>query len=357
MKENKSTRIFQSRPWDQLNEFIAFGNYSSLHIVVDDHTNQSCLPVFLESISQQPEGVALLPSGELNKDLNTCEKLWSQWMHDKLDRNSLVIALGGGVLCDLVGFCAATFQRGLDCVYVPTSLMAMVDAAFGGKTAVNLHMTKNMIGLFNLPQAILLDPIFLKTLDDRQMKNGFAEIIKHSLIQDPPYWQDIENGSWPVEEEEMNHLIKRSIRTKLDIVEKDPLENNIRKALNFGHTIGHAIEKSSLESARDVLHGEAIAIGMIVESIISAQKYHWKPTYLERITNLLLPFVNKQSWDECLIPKILEDVQFDKKRIGKNILFSLLEQPGKPVWNVNLNSEEIQHGLNTFHELNIAVKT
>ncbi|MBK9107046.1 MAG: 3-dehydroquinate synthase [Saprospiraceae bacterium] len=349
MKPVVISRIFQARAWEKLNEYLEHQDYSSIFIVVDENTNKLCLPLLLSNLSLSPKGITVIPAGELHKDIETCMLVWNDWLGMAVDRKSLIITLGGGVLCDLVGFCAATFKRGLDCVYIPSTLMAMADAAFGGKTGVNLHMTKNIIGLFHSPQVIVLEPLFLNSLDERHMRNGFVEIIKHALIQDPPYWQDIENLEWPLSEEDLQNFIRKSMRTKMDIVEQDPSEIHIRKALNFGHTIGHAIEKSTLDSDQAILHGEAVAMGMIAESIISARKFKWKPGFLERITSMLIPFVKNISWDEERIESILKNIHFDKKNIQSQVLFSLLEQPGKPALDVKLDLDEITSSLEYFH--------
>ncbi|MFZ1254787.1 MAG: 3-dehydroquinate synthase family protein [Saprospiraceae bacterium] len=326
--QKQSSLILSLAPWEKLNDIINNESYSSINIILDENTETHCLPYFLEKSKILVYSKFTIQSGEKNKTLATCEALWNHWLSQQIDRKALIICLGGGIICDVGGFAASVILRGVDCVYVPTSLMAMADAAIGGKTAINLNHFKNQIGSFIPPKAVVIDQIFLKTLPERHLRNGFVEIIKHSLIQSPPYWQDIKELGWPLDVSNLQDYLKKSIRTKTHIVEQDFYEHGIRKSLNFGHTIGHAIESYYLSIEHDILHGEAIAIGIICESYISAAMFNWKPYILEQLKTFLLPFTGSIKISESWYPEIFKNLQADKKKLNQITRFSLLEAPG-----------------------------
>ncbi len=326
----QNSRIFTVSPWEKLDNFINDTQYSSVFLLCDANTSMHCLPYFKEKMPGLNFEVTTIPAGELIKNLETCQYIWTQWLEAGIDRNSLVICLGGGVVSDIGGFCASSIIRGVDCIYVPTSLMAMADASIGGKTGINFNLFKNQVGTFTMPKAIVIDVHFLKTLPERQLKNGYVEIIKHSLIQSPPYFQDLTNLSWPLQESELLEYMKKSIRTKTDIIEQDFTEIGIRKSLNFGHTIGHAIESFFLEKDLDILHGEAVAAGIICESYISSVLFKWRPHTFESIQTFMKPFKGTLRLSEADYPEVVAKMELDKKRKNRNVYFSLLDAPGKP---------------------------
>lgn len=326
----KNTRIFTITPWEKLQEFIKDSEYSSFFVLCDQHTQEFCLAHFQSQMSPLNYQISCIPCGETIKNLDTVQYIWNDWLEKGIDRNSLVLCLGGGVVCDIGGFCANTILRGVDCIYIPTSLMAMSDASIGGKTGINFQLYKNQIGSFSMPKAIVIDPVFLQTLPHRELKNGYVEVIKHSLIQSPPYFQDLLQNSWPLNQSDMLEFMKKSIRTKTEIVEQDYKETGLRKCLNFGHTIGHALESLFLSKAQHVLHGEAIAAGMICESYVSSILYKWRPHVLESIQQFLKPFTSDINFYSTDISTIFEFLEKDKKKKQGIIYFSLLESPGKP---------------------------
>ena len=252
--------------------------YSQIFVLADEHTHQHCLPYFLEQTGLSEKTILTeIHSGEEHKTLATCEKIWQSMLAAKLDRKALVVNLGGGVIGDMGGFCAATWKRGVDFVQVPTTLLSMTDAAIGGKTGIDFHGIKNTIGIFQHPAAVFADPKFLKTLPERELRSGFAEVIKHALIGDPSlgYLSDLELVGIKLSESSTDqwlHILQKSIAVKVRVVQEDPLEKGLRMLLNFGHTIGHALESWFMETEEPLTHGEAVYIGMICESQTEGRK-------------------------------------------------------------------------------------
>ena len=292
-------------------------SYSKIAILVDENTKRDCLyklPKIEKSL------IIKIPSGEENKNISTCSVIWEKLTESQLDRNSLLINLGGGVIGDMGGFCASTYKRGIDFIQIPTTLLAMVDSSVGGKLGVDFKDLKNQIGVFNNPKSVLIDPEFLKTLPEKELKSGFAEVVKHALIADKDLWCKI--ISTPFANLDWQEIITISVDIKNNIVLSDPLENGERKKLNFGHTYGHAIESYYLEKGTPILHGEAVFMGMILEidlsSISEVEKQEIKNFIL---SNFSLPFTPKKS-------DILSNLVNDKKNKEGKINFSLLNKIG-----------------------------
>lgn len=344
-----SSLIFSTAPWERLHAFLENQKYSAIHVLADDQTETYCLPILKENLQHSITSCFVIQSGESSKSLGSCIKIWEHLLHQNPDRNTLIICLGGGVITDLGGFCASVLLRGMDTLYIPTSLMAMADAAIGGKTAVNFEYYKNQIGSFHAPLGIVIDYRFLTTLPDRHMRNGFVEIIKHSLISSPSYWWDITNLTWPLSPSVLQDFIKKSIRTKTEIVEKDYLENGSRKVLNFGHTIGHALESFCMANGQDVLHGEAIAVGIICESFLSGQRYRWKTHVVDQIKTILKPFTGTLKFTSDDYPEIVKFLNADKKKQNREVRFSLIEQIGQPNLNQRVTEEELLNSLDYYN--------
>lgn len=344
-----SSLIFSTAPWERLHAFLENQKYSAIHVLADDQTETYCLPILKENLQHSITSCFVIQSGESSKSLESCIKIWEHLLHQNPDRNTLIICLGGGVITDLGGFCASVLLRGMDTLYIPTSLMAMADAAIGGKTAVNFEYYKNQIGSFHAPPGIVIDYRFLTTLPDRHMRNGFVEIIKHSLISSPSYWWDITNLTWPLSPSVLQDFIKKSIRTKTEIVEKDYLENGSRKVLNFGHTIGHALESFCMANGQDVLHGEAIAVGIICESFLSGQRYRWKTHVVDQIKTILKPFTGTLKFTSDDYPEIVKFLNADKKKQNREVRFSLIEQIGQPNLNQRVTEEELLNSLDYYN--------
>ena len=306
------------------------GSYSKVAILVDENTKRDCLsklpklenPIIIE-----------IQSGEENKNLATCNFIWEELTKHNFDRNSLLINLGGGVIGDMGGFCASTYKRGIDFIHIPTTLLAMADASIGGKLGVDFNHLKNQIGLFTNPKSVIINPVFLQTLIENQFKSGFAEVVKHALIADENLWSiitttDFEKLNW-------EKIITLSVELKNKIVFTDSKEKGERKKLNFGHTFGHAIESYYLEKGTPILHGEAIFMGMNLEtelSNLSNSKKNEIKNYI--LSNFGLPYTPSKM-------ELLKFLKNDKKNKAEKINFSLLNGIGNCTIDNLLTEDEL----------------
>lgn len=330
---------FNEKAFNALNSHLAKKAYSIVFILVDENTHELCLPQFMAEINGEYQfEIIEIESGEINKNIETCVGVWEALSELGADRKSILINLGGGVLTDLGGFVASTFKRGIDFINVPTTLLSMVDASVGGKTGVDLGSLKNQIGVINQPVMVLVIPNFLDTLDNRQVRSGFAEMLKHGLIQDELYWNALKKAE---SLEDMKNHILSSIQIKNKVVLQDPTEQNIRKILNFGHTLGHAIESYFLEndSKEMLLHGEAIAIGMILEGYLSNKLTNLPLATLEDIKTTFLNRYEKVEFLEEDFENILKLMRYDKKNSHGKVNFVLLKEIGNPVFDIEIPVE------------------
>lgn len=331
-----------------LNQHIANHKYSKIFVLVDGNTQQYCLPPFLQMLDFSFDVLIVVAPGEENKNIKTCLKVWEALSEADADRKSLLINLGGGVLTDLGGFVASTFMRGIDFINVPTTLLSMVDASVGGKNGVDLGSLKNQIGVINQPQMVLVFPTFLKTMDPRELKSGYAEMLKHGLILDAEYWKSLrdENSFTGAKE------IQKSIALKNKVVLEDPREKGLRKILNFGHTLGHAIESYFLEQAekKALLHGEAIAIGMILEGYLSHRLTGLSKLSLEDIKTTFLRFYEKVNFGPDDIAAIVKLLKHDKKNSHGDINFVLLHSIGEAVTDVKVEGKLFEKAFDYYME-------
>lgn len=322
---------FNQYAYEALNKHLKENKYSNIFIIVDTETNEYCLPKLLPVIETDLNiEIIEFEAGEANKNIETCIEIWHVLTELGADRKSLIINLGGGVVTDLGGFVASTFKRGVDFINIPTTLLSMVDASVGGKTGVDLGNLKNQIGVINVPQMVLIDTGYLETLSQSEMRSGLAEMLKHGLIYDAAYWKEfLDLGA--IDYNALDQLIYRSVEIKNEIVIQDPIEKNIRKALNFGHTLGHAIESYFLESEskKTLLHGEAIAVGMILESYISLHKDLITSAEYSEIKTAIKAIYDDVKFEENDIDPILELLVHDKKNEYGLIQFALIEGIGK----------------------------
>ena len=305
--------------WIGKNSFskLDISNYSKVAVLVDENTKRDCL-----SKLPQIENALIIEikSGEEYKNISTCSFIWEQLTINNFDRNSLLINLGGGVIGDMGGFCAATYKRGLEFIHIPTTLLAMVDASVGGKLGINFKGFKNQIGLFNNPKAVLISSEFLETLAESELNSGFAEVVKHALISDNSLWLKLKNT--PFTDLDWEDIIDTSLQIKNKIVLADPFEKGERKKLNFGHTFGHAIESYYLEKRTPISHGEAVFMGMILETKISDLSETDKKEIKNYVlSNFALPYTPKKS----SLHKFLIN---DKKNQHGKINFTLLNGIG-----------------------------
>lgn len=333
---------------DSLDEFLKGKNYSHIGVLVDENTRVHCYPMVKDLI---PKHILIeIESGEEKKSLQTCESIWHQLTEARFDRKSLLINLGGGVIGDMGGFCAATFKRGIDFINLPTTLLAQVDASVGGKLGIDFQGLKNHIGLFKLPEQVIIYDQFLNTLPYNQLRSGFAEVIKHNLIHDREGWTSLISTS--LHEKSWYRVIKHSVGIKQEIVEADPFEMGLRKILNFGHTVGHAVESFYLDQpARRLLHGEAIAVGMIAETHLSQLKNGMDENQCDQIINYLIDIYDPSPLDAEDLQSISKLALQDKKNQGPVIKCTLLEQIGKANYDISLGHGDIHDALIHYNEL------
>ncbi|WP_341221298.1 3-dehydroquinate synthase [Polaribacter atrinae] len=314
---------FQDKAYKELSNLITTNNYSTLFILVDENTMEHCYPKFIPNLETDKRiEVIEIESGEINKNLETCSGVWNAITELGGDRKSLVITLGGGVITDLGGFVASCFKRGIDFVNIPTTLLSMVDASVGGKTGVDLGVLKNQIGLFANPEMVIVDTDYLTTVTDREIKSGIAEILKYGITYDLKLFNEIKHNK----DLDINSLIHRSIEIKNEVVLQDPKEQSLRKVLNFGHTLGHAIESFYLESEdkQNLTHGEAIAIGMVCECFMSAKLLGFPTEKVNEVKEVVLSIYNKTHLLKQDFSAIMELLKHDKKNINGQVNFVLL---------------------------------
>ncbi|XMO86171.1 3-dehydroquinate synthase [Algibacter sp. AS12] len=330
IKANDSIVHFNERCYNNINEHIKSSNFSKIFILVDQNTHEHCLPKFLNRLeTDKIIEIIEIESGEINKNIDTCVGVWNTLSELDADRKSLMINIGGGVITDLGGFVACTFKRGISYVNVPTTLLSMVDASVGGKTGVDLGHLKNQIGVISNPDLVLIDTSFLDTLPKEQMRSGLAEMLKHGLITGESYWNKFQDLS-KLTLDNLDELIHESVIIKRNVVEEDPFENGLRKTLNFGHTLGHAIESYFLsnENKTTLLHGEAIVVGMILASYISTELLDFPKETTQDIKDLFLSYYDKVNFQDIDYDAIIELLKYDKKNNHGNINFVLLESIG-----------------------------
>ena len=342
--------FFNETGYEKLASYLVPTHYSKIFILVDDNTSQYCLPHLLNNLATEIEiEIIELEAGEIHKNIATCSEVWAALSELGADRKSIIINLGGGVISDLGGFVACTFKRGIDFINIPTTLLSMVDASIGGKNGVDLGNLKNQIGIIREPKAVIIDTEFLSTLSQREMRSGLAEMLKHGLIFDKNYWDKFKNLK-DLSTEDLNELIHQSIEIKNTIVCEDLSENGIRKALNFGHTLGHGIESYFLENENknSLLHGEAIAAGMILESYISKEKGWLTNEEYHEIKYIINDIFERIEFDENDINQIIELLIYDKKNEFGKVQFALLEGIGKIKINQEAGNELIFNAFKDY---------
>lgn len=336
----------------KINKLFDFSKFSKITILTDENIPVLLINKIEKSIKREILKI-VIPSGEKEKNIETVKIIWEKMFEAGLDRRSLLINLGGGVVCDIGGFAASTFMRGIDFLNIPTTLLAQVDAGVGGKTGIDFLEIKNGIGVFKDPIGVIIDVETLKTLPKRELISAFGEIIKHGVISGREYF-DLVTSKKPKEfsQDELIEIIKQSIKIKSEIVKKDPDEIGLRKILNFGHTIGHAIESLSWKTNNPLLHGEAVAIGMIVESNLAC---HSQPVLTSEVGTRMAETIKKAIENAGLptniknikVEDILKIILSDKKNVRGEILFSLPKEIGKVIPNVKISMEVIKKLLLT----------
>lgn len=348
MKPDIHPIYIEDHSFQNLTPFLKDYNGYRILVLVDENTKEHCLPKLFPFIKDYNPEIIEISSGELHKNLQTCQFVWNRLLKIKASRNTLLINLGGGVISDLGGFIASVYKRGIPFIHIPTTLLASVDAAIGGKTGIDYRAFKNQLGVFAYPQAIFINPEFFNTIDIRLLKAGYAEMLKHALIADLEYWKDLIKTTdfigidW-------RKFIEKSIQIKGNIVIQDPLEKGIRKLLNFGHTFGHAFESFSMENHKiPLLHGEAIAMGIMVEAKLSSKKLGLKKNDIGEINKFFKKTYPIYKFKEENVDELVEIMLQDKKNINEGINFSLIQKIGEGVIDQICSVSEVKQCLIDF---------
>ena len=354
MTESKvhSNIVFSQHICDELQKIVQKYPSGKVFLLTDQTAGGFCLPVIEPVMREFGVKQYSIPSGEENKNIQSVALVWNFLSNNQADRKSLLINLGGGMVTDLGGFAASTFKRGMDFVNIPTTLLAQVDASLGGKTGFNFNGLKNEIGIFNEPNAVLIHTGFLKSIDHSNFLSGYAEMLKHGLIKSKSHWQellayDLENINY----EGLQEIIAHSVAIKEWHVMNDPTEQNIRKALNFGHTIGHAFESYAMKTGCPILHGYAVVYGMIAELYLSYRKCGLKMNEVESVSTWLISKYGKFEIQPSDFQALYELMTHDKKNEGQRINFTLIPEIGKVEINVDCPQELIFEALEYYRSL------
>lgn len=334
-----------------LAEVFNSNKYSKIFVFTDRNTSEFCLPLFREMLADF-SGFDLIETdpGEENKNIDFCIGIWKTLLDFEADRKCLMVNLGGGVITDMGGFVASTYKRGIDFINIPTTLLSQVDASVGGKTGIDIDNIKNMVGTFTLPQSVFIETGFLKTLPKRELLSGFAEMIKHGLIADKTYYQKLKEADY---EHIGADAIYRSVEIKNKVVTEDPHEKGLRKILNYGHTIGHAVETYSLvKDKKPLTHGESIAIGMICEAFLSHRNDTLSEEDLQDISTYIRTLYPKYVIKKESFGQLLQFMQSDKKNENGQIMFSLLSTIGSCNFNCRVSETDILESLTYYNQLN-----
>jgi 3-dehydroquinate synthase len=333
-----------------LSEEIAACKTDHTFILTDETTLRLCLPVVSSYACLQGAKTITIKAGDTHKDLESISHVWNELQRMGATRHSLLINLGGGMVTDLGGFAASTFKRGISFINIPTTLLSMVDASVGGKTGINFGGLKNEIGVFNNASCVILDTIFLQTLDEENILSGYAEMQKHGLISTEEHWAELMN--FDIEKpdlKELGDLVAKSVQVKERIVTEDPTEKGIRKALNLGHTVGHAFESLALQR-KPVLHGYAVAWGLVCELYLSVAKASFPVDKMRQMTRFIFEHYGRMSITCDDYPALLELMTHDKKNTGNDINFTLLGGIGDIRINQTATKEEIEEALDFYRE-------
>ncbi len=325
--------------------------YDKVFILADETTEKCCWPVVSELESLQNALHIVIPSTDAHKNLESLSYVWTQLSNNGTTRHSLLINLGGGMVTDLGGFAASTFKRGIDFVNIPTTLLAMVDASEGGKTGINFNGLKNEIGVFNEPKKVILDTTFLKTLDQENILSGYAEMLKHGLLSNSETLNelldfDLDN----IDYVHLGAMVRKSVAVKKRVVKSDPHEHGLRKSLNLGHTIGHAIESFALKQGTPVLHGYAVAWGLVCELYLSSAYFSFPTETMHEVVKFINMHYGKFQLSCDDYDDLFALMKHDKKNVGDKIQFALLSGIGKVRINRTMSKEQIFEALDFYRD-------
>ena len=333
-----------------LTESVATCQADRSFILTDETTQALCWPVIQNYPCVKDAKTITIKAGDTHKDLESISHVWSELQRMGATRHSLLINLGGGMVTDLGGFAASTFKRGISFINIPTTLLSMVDASVGGKTGINFGGLKNEIGVFNNANCVILDTTFLQTLDEENILSGYAEMLKHGLISTEAHWTELMNFNIESPDlKELGDLVAKSVQVKERIVTEDPTEKGIRKALNLGHTVGHAFESLALQR-KPVLHGYAVAWGLVCELYLSVAKTGFPVDKMRQMARYIFEHYGRMPITCDDYPTLLELMTHDKKNTGSNINFTLLGGIGDIRINQTATKEEIEEALDFYRE-------
>ncbi|MDP2336885.1 MAG: 3-dehydroquinate synthase [Bacteroidota bacterium] len=344
-----SNIVFSQHIADELRKIVQKYPAGRVFLLTDQTASGFCFPLIQTVIDEFPVPYLIIPSGEENKNIHSVTLVWNFLSNIGADRKSLLINLGGGMLTDLGGFAASTFKRGLDFVNIPTTLLAQVDASLGGKTGFNFNGLKNEIGVFIEPNSVIINTNFLKTIDHQNFLSGYAEMLKHGLIKSREHWDELLAFDMEhIDYEALQEIIAHSVAIKEWHVLNDLREQNIRKALNFGHTIGHAFESYAMKTSRPILHGFAVVYGMIAELYLSVLKCGLGIDQLDSISAWLIAKYGKFEIGTSDFEALYQLMTHDKKNEGNRINFTLIPEIGKVEINVDCPKELIFEALEYY---------
>ena len=334
-----------------LNEAVATCPHDHLLVLVDETTQQCCLPVISDFECMQGAQIITIGATDTHKTLDSISHVWSEMQRFGATRHSLMINLGGGMVTDLGGFAASTFKRGIPYINIPTTLLSMVDASVGGKTGINFGGLKNEIGVFNNARCVILDTTFLQTLDAENILSGYAEMLKHGLISNEKMWSELLTFDITSLDhlDILGSLVEKSVAVKQRIVTEDPTEKGIRKALNLGHTVGHAFESFAL-AHQPILHGYAVAYGLMTELYLCCVKTGFPQDKMRQTVNFIKEHYGKMTITCDDYPRLLELMHHDKKNEGNDINFTLLGTIGDIRINQTVSEEDIKEALDFYRE-------
>lgn len=330
---------------------IAECEHDKIFILTDQTTHDMCLPKLQNFLCLKGAQSIVIKAGDTNKTLYSLAEVWTALSQGGATRHSLMINLGGGMVTDLGGFAASTFKRGIDFINIPTTLLAMVDASVGGKTGINFGGLKNEIGVFSDSKFVIINTQFLDTLDHDNICSGYAEMLKHGLISDNKHWAELVGFNLAQPDlAQLQRMVAESIKVKERIVTEDPHEHGIRKALNLGHTVGHALESFAMKHGRPVLHGYAVAYGMVCELYLSARKTDFPTDKMHQTVRFILDHYGRLPYTCDDYPELLELMRHDKKNTSGIINFTLLGGIGDIRINQTATKEEIEEALDFLRE-------
>ena len=325
--------------------------YDRIFLLDDTVTHVHCLPLLSTWVEERGVQVLTMEAGDVAKNLDTLSSIWQQLTEKGASRHSLLINLGGGVVTDLGGFAAATFKRGIDFINIPTTLLSMVDAAVGGKTGINFAGLKNEIGAFRSAVDVIVDTTFLRTLDNENICSGYAEMLKHALLHNAEMWADhLQQDLQHPDYEALGRLVQQSIDVKERIVSQDPHEKGLRKALNLGHTFGHAFESLALSQGRPVLHGYAVAWGIVCELYLSSILLGFPSAHFHPTVRFVRETYGQFSFTCKDYDRLLDYIRHDKKNVGGQTNFTLLAGIGQIRLDCHANRDLICEALDFLRE-------